>query len=245
MPHILGVIPARYASTRFPGKPLVDIQGKPMIQHVYERASQAQGMAHIVVATDDERIASVVRGFGGEVEMTSPLHRSGTERLTEVLPRYPQATHAINIQGDEPFIHVSHLEQVARLLAQPAIKLATLVRPIHDVDTLLNPNVVKVALGEGGRTLYFSRQPIPFCRSCPSHEEWLAKGCYYKHLGIYGYEREALLQYNSLSPSPLEQMESLEQLRWLAHGYAMWADVTEVEAQAIDTPEDLARLGGG
>lgn len=240
--HVLGVIPARYASSRFPGKPLVDIRGKTMVQRVYEQASRAQGLAEVVVATDDARIAEVVQRFGGKVEMTRTDHRSGTERLTEVALRYPTATHFINIQGDEPLLHVEQLEQLARILAQPEAELATLAMPIREAVWLTNPNVVKVVLGEQGQALYFSRQAIPYCRDVSNLTEWLTHASYYKHIGLYGYRRDVLLQYPTLSPSPLEQVESLEQLRWLAHGYRMQVAITEQEAVAIDTPEDLARL---
>lgn len=241
-PHIWGIIPARYASSRFPGKPLVDIRGKPMIQWVYERASQAQRLAGVAVATDDARIAAAVRGFGGRVEMTGAQHRSGTERLTEVAPRYPEATHFLNIQGDEPFVHPAQLDQLAALLVQPGVQLGTLAMHLHDPALLTNPHIVKVALGAQGQAVYFSRHPIPYCRDGASPTEWLQRFPYYKHLGLYGYRRDSLLQYPTLTPSPLEQAESLEQLRWLAHGYRMQVGLTELEAMSIDTPEDLARL---
>jgi 3-deoxy-manno-octulosonate cytidylyltransferase (CMP-KDO synthetase) len=241
-PHILGVIPARYASSRFPGKPLVDIRGKSMIQRVYEQASQSTRLAAVVVATDDARIAEEVSRFGGRVEMTNSQHRSGTERLTEVAPRFPEATHLINIQGDEPLLHAESLDRLAELLTQPATELATLAMAIQELSLLHNPNVVKVVLGEQGQALYFSRQAIPYCRDVAEPTTWLQHTVYYKHIGLYGYRRDVLLRYPQLTPSPLELAESLEQLRWLAHGYDMRVALTDQEAIAIDTPEDLARL---
>jgi len=240
--HVLGVIPARYASSRFPGKPLVDIRGKSMVQRVYERASQAQGLAQVVVATDDTRVAEAVLRFGGKVEMTRTEHGSGTERLTEVAPRYPEATHLINIQGDEPLLHIEQLDLLAEVLTQPEAELATLATPIHEVARLSNPNVVKVVLGAQGQALYFSRQAIPYCRDRKDLSDWLTHTPYYQHIGLYGYRRDVLLRYPTLSPSASEAAESLEQLRWLAHGYRMQVAITEQEALAIDTPEDLTRL---
>jgi 3-deoxy-manno-octulosonate cytidylyltransferase (CMP-KDO synthetase) len=241
-PHIIGVIPARYASSRFPGKPLVDIRGKSMIRRVYEQATQASRLADVLVATDDERIATEVASFGGKVELTSTQHHSGTERLTEVAPRYPSATHFINIQGDEPYVHPEQLDLLAALLTQPEAELATLAMRLHDPALLHNPNIVKVAMGSQGQAVYFSRHAIPYCRDGGEAADWLRRGPYFKHLGLYGYRRDVLMRYPTLSPSPLEQAESLEQLRWLAHGYRMLVGLTEQEAISIDTPEDLARL---
>jgi len=242
MAYILGVIPARYASSRFPGKPLVDIEGKPMIQRVYERAIQATKLAEVVVATDDARIAEVVKGFGGKVEMTADTHPSGTDRIAEIVPRYPAATHFINIQGDEPLIYPQQLDQLAELLLKPGVQLGTLAKQVSDYALLSRGQTVKVVRGMNGQALYFSRSLIPFLRDVENKESWPERFPFFKHIGIYGYSREALIAYPKLEKTALEQAESLEQLRWLAHGYSMQVGLTEYESPSIDTPEDLKRL---
>lgn len=239
---ILGVIPARYASTRFPGKPLVDIQGKSMIQRVYEQAIQAEGLDQVVVATDDARIFEHVRGFGGTVQLTRADHPSGTDRCAEVATHFPEAQFLLNIQGDEPFIQPEQIDLlVDTLVHHPVCTLATLAKQLIDPEALTNPNVVKVVFSETVGAIYFSRHPIPYLRGVPPLE-WLAQQTFYKHIGLYGYRRDTLLALARLSPSPLEQAESLEQLRWLENGYRIAVGITELETMGIDTPEDLVRL---
>lgn len=239
--QILGVIPARYASTRFPGKPLVDIFGKPMIQHVYERAAAILPQA--VVATDDERIFNAVEAFGGNVVMTSESHQSGTDRCAEAVDIFqaknklkPDAV--INIQGDEPFIETSQIQQLAELLTHDDVEIATLVKAIEQRENLFNPNNVKVVLGSNHEALYFSRQPIPYFRGI-DESEWINKHTYYKHIGLYGYKIETLKQITKLEKGKLEEAESLEQLRWLENNYTITTAKTEIEGIGIDTPEDL------
>ncbi len=241
---IVGIIPARYASTRFPGKPLAMIHGKPMIQRVYEQAAKA--LDHVVVATDDERIAKAVADFGGNCVMTSEHHQSGTDRCKEALLNYEQlkqltADVAINIQGDEPFIDPQQIQQLAGLFRDKTTQLATLIKPIDTPDTLFSANRVKVVTDAAGYALYFSRQAIPFIRN---HEpdQWLNHRTFYVHIGMYGYSREALMAITQLNQSGLELAESLEQLRWIENGYRIKTAVTHVEAMAIDTPDDLQKV---
>lgn len=239
---VLGVIPARYASSRFPGKPLASIHGKTMIQRVYEQAQQATKLFGLVVATDDERIRHEVERFGGQVQMTREDHESGTARLTEVADHYPEATHFLNIQGDEPYLHPDQLDQLIQTLLTPRTDLATLARPLRRVGDLQSPNVVKVVLGEQDQALYFSRAALPYCRDEDDQSQWLAQPHYFQHVGLYGFTRTALMSYPSLKPSPLESLEKLEQLRWLAHGYVIKVGITHWDSQAIDTPADLEYL---
>ncbi len=239
---IWGVIPARYASTRFPGKPLVDINGKTMIRRVYEQASKAPSLAGVVVATDDERIAEEVRGFGGNVEMTAESHQSGTERLAEVAERHPEATHFINVQGDEPFVAPDHIDQLAAVISRPEVQVGTLARRFYDSDMLHDPSIIKVVMGLKGQALYFSRLPIPYFRGKPAGDDWMKAGTFLKHIHLYGFRREVLLEYPQLAPTELEQMESLEQLRWMAHGYPIHVGMSDIESFTIETPEDLHRI---
>lgn len=240
--HIIGVIPARYASTRFPGKPLVDIMGKSMIERVYTQCKQASLLHDLVVATDDDRIYMHVEAFGGKAVMTADYHQSGTERITELLPYFPEATHFVNIQGDEPFIAPEQIDLLCRTLtARPDIQLATLLKEIDDVFYLDNPGSVKVVLNHKGEALYFSRSPIPFFRNA-TKEKWLSLHTYYRHIGIYGYTREALAEIKQLRPALLEQAESLEQLRWLYAGMRIQTALSAHESESIDTPEDLQRV---
>jgi 3-deoxy-manno-octulosonate cytidylyltransferase (CMP-KDO synthetase) len=243
--NILGVIPARYASTRFPGKPLVVIDGKSMIQRVYEQAVKCTSLAKVVVATDNEAISNHVAQFGGNVIMTGEHHRSGTERCHEVVTKLNQQgetyDYVINIQGDEPFIEPQQISQVAGCFSDPAIRLATLIRKITSKDDLVNPNVVKVVVTSHGSALLFSRSAIPFTRGS-NPEEWLSATDYYKHIGIYGYKSSVLGEIVALPPSKLEIAESLEQLRWLENGYRIQTQVTEYESIAIDTPADLLKI---
>ncbi|RUO65164.1 3-deoxy-manno-octulosonate cytidylyltransferase (CMP-KDO synthetase) [Pseudidiomarina planktonica] len=240
------VIPARYASTRLPGKPLADIAGKPMIQHVYERA-QASGAAEVIVATDDERILNMVEGFGGRAMLTSPTHESGTERLAEVIEYLALAENevVVNVQGDEPFIPPEIIRQVADNLAnQRQAPMATLAVPLANRDEVFNPNTVKVVADANGYALYFSRAPIPYSRDqfSNSDEQTLLEGVYFRHVGIYAYRAGFVLRYASWDASPLEKIESLEQLRVLWHGERIHvAEAIFNPPAGIDTPEDLAR----
>lgn len=236
----IGVIPARYASTRFPGKPLAMIGHKPMIQCVYERASMA--LEHVVVATDDERIALAVNKFGGTAIMTSTEHRSGTDRCFEAFEKSGiDADAVINIQGDEPFIDPSQIKQIASLLEDGAA-IATLVRNFDassGYTSLENPNTPKVVLADDGRALYFSRSVIPYVRGVDKGE-WPDSAHFYTHVGLYGYRSDVLAEVVKLPRSPLEIAESLEQLRWLQAGYRIMTAVTDCPTVGIDTPEDLA-----
>lgn len=249
------IIPARYGSTRFPGKPLVDISGKPMIQHVVERAQAAQAEA-VIVATDDQRIANCVEGFGGQVVMTRNDHQSGTERLAEVVHKLqcdPQ-TIIVNIQGDEPHIPVSVVKQVAQNLADnPSVSMATLACRINHINEFYNPNIVKVVTDSSGKALYFSRSALPFVRDGMLGEQEILTASeakvdfssfgYLRHIGIYAYRAEFIQRYVDMPASPLEQLESLEQLRVLYHGEQIHvAQALETPPPGIDTPEDLMKL---
>ncbi len=237
----VGIIPARYASTRFPGKPLADIGGKPMIQLVYERASSV--LPTVCVATDDRRIYDVVRAFGGRVVMTSPEHRSGTDRCHEAYTLMGEPYEVIvNIQGDEPFVHPSQIETLQACFADPHTQIATLARPLtgRHADALADPNTVKVVMDNQGRALYFSRSPIPYLRGADP-AEWTKRHTYYKHIGIYAYRSELLQEITTMPRSPLEIAESLEQLRWIENGLHIKVGLTEIETVGVDTPADLER----
>ncbi|OKL38648.1 3-deoxy-manno-octulosonate cytidylyltransferase [Pontibacter flavimaris] len=239
--EVLGIIPARYASTRFPGKPLTDIQGKSMIQRVYEQAKKSS-LAEVIVATDDTRILDHVQGFGGKAVMTGSQHQSGTDRCFEAYKLHNQPyEYIINIQGDEPFIHPEQIDLVARCFERPQTQLATLVKKVETAEELFNVNSPKVVLNQSREALYFSRQPIPYCRNVPS-DIWHKQHTYYKHIGIYGYRADILEQITQLPPSALELAESLEQLRWLEHGFRITTALTHHETIGIDTPEDLERV---
>ena len=238
---VLGVIPARFASSRFPGKPLVMLQGKTMVQRVYEQSMQSAVLSKVVVATDDARIADAVSAFGGNVIMTSPDHLSGTDRCAEALVKMEGVFDAvINIQGDEPFIDPKQIDLVGEALRQKGVQIATLVKVVQNQEELTNVNSPKVVLSANGDALYFSRQPIPFMKGY-AVQDWLNHHTYYKHIGIYGYKAEVLPLLTKLPQGKLEQCESLEQLRWLEHGYRIRASITDVETIAIDTPDDLAK----
>lgn len=237
---ILGIIPARYASTRFPGKPLAMIKGKPMVQRVYEQALKAN-LAEVVVATDDDRIAEVVRNFGGNVVMTSTDHPSGTDRCAEAMAKYKSGWDAvINIQGDEPYIHPNQINILADILRRNDVEIGTLIKVISSSEELLNVNTPKVVIDEIGNALYFSRQPIPYKKGAES-SEWLKHHIYYKHIGIYGYKATVLPKLTQLKQSSLEIAESLEQLRWLENGYRIATGITVEETIAVDTPDDLLK----
>lgn len=236
---ILGVIPARYASSRFPGKPLVDIHGKSMIRRVYEQAVSAEVFSSVVVATDDQRIYDHVIDFGGRVIMTLPSHETGTERCMEALQKSGTEYDAVvNVQGDEPYLHIEQVREVCSIIARPDVEIATLVKRIHDADTILNPNRVKVVLNDRNEALYFSRSPIPYARE-RSIEEWLGPYDYYKHIGLYAYKAETLIEIVHMEPGTLEQTERLEQLRWLERGKRIVCGLTRHESFGVDTPDDL------
>jgi 3-deoxy-manno-octulosonate cytidylyltransferase (CMP-KDO synthetase) len=235
--RIIGIIPARYQSSRFPGKPLVEIKGKTMIRRVYEQASLCSDLSEVIVATDDSRIFNHVKQFGGKAVMTSPQHQSGTERCAEVLNQI-SCEAVINIQGDEPFINPLQIKQVAQLLKNGST-IATLIKKIEDIKILKNPNIPKVVIDKTGKALYFSRAAIPYVRD---GEEPLKTHVFYKHIGIYGYFSETLKEIVKLKPSPLETAEKLEQLRWLEHGFSIQTAETQIETHGIDTPEDLERI---
>lgn len=237
---VVGIIPARYASTRFPGKPLALIKGKPMIQRVYEQALKAK-LDAVVVATDDVRIADAVMDFGGQYVMTDPNHRSGTDRCREALDLLETRFDAvINIQGDEPFIDPRQIEMIRDLISRDDTMLASLVKRIEDEDELFSPNTVKVVMDHKGNSLYFSRNPIPFLRNV-DRNEWLEKGVFYKHIGIYAYKADTLRQVAAMRPTTLEQAESLEQLRWLENGLQIRMGITKEENVSIDEPNDIVK----
>lgn len=239
--NILGIIPARWASTRFPGKPLALIAGKPLVQHVWERASEARQLQRVIVATDDKRIARAVREFGGDVVLTDPDHPSGTDRLAEVARKIVKADALINIQGDEPLIDPHLIDRLAKTLASAHPPDMVTAASLFNGDPS-NPNIVKVVLGKNGDALYFSRSPIPFPRDATSSSP------IYRHIGLYGFQRKFLLQFVRWPQSDLEKTEQLEQLRALENGAVIRVLITEHEAIGVDTPEDIAlvekRLGG-
>ncbi|GAB2940503.1 3-deoxy-manno-octulosonate cytidylyltransferase [Hymenobacter coalescens] len=236
----IGIIPARYASTRLPGKPLIDLGGKTMIQRVVEQARQA-ALSRVVVATDDERILRHVQDFGGEAVMTRPEHPSGTDRVWEAYDQLGvTADCVVNIQGDEPFVQPAQIDALLALFADAGTQIGTLVKPVVSQEELLSPHLPKVVLGAQGEALYFSRQPIPYLRQYPE-VEWLQHHCYLRHLGLYAYRPAVLEQLTRLAPAPLELAESLEQLRWLTHGYQIRTAETELATIGIDTPEDVTR----
>jgi 3-deoxy-manno-octulosonate cytidylyltransferase (CMP-KDO synthetase) len=237
----LGIIPARYASTRFPGKPLVQINGKSMIQRVYEQAGKAAALSQVVVATDDERIAEEVRSFGGQYVITSADHLSGTDRCAEVAGILPEFDVIINIQGDEPYIDPGQIDLLASCFEDKTVQLATLIKEIHHEGELFNQNIPKVLLNTSGEAIYFSRQTIPYIRNAEP-ENWLSAHQFYKHIGIYGYTRKTLLEITGLPPSSLELAEGLEQLRWIENNYKIQTRITSIETIAIDTPEDLEKI---
>ncbi len=235
-----GVIPARYASTRFPGKPLAVLGGKTVIQRVYEKVAGTLGEAY--VATDDKRILDAVEAFGGRAVMTSSSHKSGTDRIEEAVEVLGKNWDVIvNVQGDEPFIHASQIEALCRCFDDEATEIATLGKPFgNDMVAVSNPNSPKIVVDNRGYAMYFSRSVIPYVRGC-GVETWADSFPYLKHIGVYAYRREVLKAITQLPQSALEKAESLEQLRWLQNGYRIKVGLTEVETVGIDTPDDLKR----
>ncbi len=240
---VVGIIPARYASTRFPGKPLVKIAGKTMIERVYTQSKKA--LEHVFVATDDERIFKEVIRFGGQVVMTRKDHPSGTDRLAEAIDIINSSqTEAfdivVNIQGDEPFIYPEQILSVVACFKQSKTEIATLVKPIINTEDIFNENKPKVLINKKKEALAFSRSPIPFFRGKPQNE-WVNSHRYFKHIGLYAYKTEVLKKIAALKPSPIEMAESLEQMRWLENGYKIRVEETEFESIGIDTKKDLKK----
>ena len=243
--NILGVIPARYASTRFPGKPLVMINGLTMIERVYVQASKSSSIKKVIVATDDEKIVDAVKAFGGNVVITSATHRSGTDRCAEVLEKEEGNWEVvINIQGDEPFIEPGQIDLLASCFSDTSVQIATLIKKISNLTELSNPNTPKVIVDHHSNAIYFSRQAIPYIKGFP-FEQWLDHSTFYKHIGIYAYRAETLNRLVKFPLGKLEKVESLEQLRWIENGFTIRTAITEVETSAIDTPEDLAKILAG
>ena len=240
---ILGIIPARYASTRFPGKPLTIINGKSMIQRVYEQSMKSKLLSDVVVATDDQRIYDAVNAFGGKVMMTSTEHNSGTDRCCEIVEKINDKYDAVvNIQGDEPFINPEQINQIAELISLEDSQIASLCKPIKDKEELFDNNVVKVVFNINGDALYFSRHTIPFLRKVDKDEQlWLTTRTFYKHIGIYAYKTDVLMNIAKLKQSGLEIAECLEQLRWIENSYKIKMGVTEYESYSIDTPQDVEK----
>jgi 3-deoxy-manno-octulosonate cytidylyltransferase (CMP-KDO synthetase) len=237
-PKVVAVIPARYASTRFPGKMMASIAGKPMIQRVWERTQTARSVTRTIVATDDERIRKAVEGFGGEAQMTRPEHRSGTERIAEVAARV-EGEIFVNVQGDEPLLEPGAVDAaVAALLEEPPASVATVATPIQTANDIVDPNVVKTVLDFEGYALYFSRAPIPWVRD----EVHRVHARHLKHLGLYVFERSALLEFPTLPPGDLERAEQLEQLRWLENGWKIRVAEVPYDSVSVDVPEDVARV---
>jgi len=238
---IIGIIPARYGSTRFPGKPLALLGGKPVVQWVYEKSAMA--VETVYIATDDERIYNCAKDFGGRVVMTSGAHHSGTDRCAEALEiiemqNKQQYDIVINIQGDEPFIDPSQIDQLIKLFAAPVTQIATLAKEISDITDIFNPNKPKLVKDINSFALLFSRSPIPYIRGIKM-DEWPGDHKFFKHIGIYAYLTNVLCKLTLLTPSELEIAESLEQLRWLENGYRIKVGLTTFEGIGIDTPDDL------
>ncbi|HCD65516.1 MAG TPA: 3-deoxy-manno-octulosonate cytidylyltransferase [Prevotella sp.] len=235
----IGIIPARYASTRFPGKPLALLGGKPVIQHVYEKVAAVLETAY--VATDDERIYDVVKSFGGQVVMTRTDHKSGTDRIEEAIEKIGgEWDVVVNVQGDEPFVAKSQLDTICHCFDDPTTQIATLGKPFESMEAVQNPNSPKIVVDNMGFAMYFSRSVIPYVRG-KEESSWLTHYPFLKHLGIYAYRKDVLRQVTQLPQSSLEIAESLEQLRWLQNGFKIKVGTTDVETVGIDTPQDLER----
>lgn len=239
---VIGVIPSRYGSSRFPGKPLVEIKGKSMIQRVYERSIKSDILDDLVVATDDERIYQHVLKFGGRAVMTSMDHQSGTDRCLEAMQKTEgDFDIIINIQGDEPFIDPSQITDVVTCFNDEETDIATLVKKMHNADELFNPSMVKVVINNKDQAMYFSRSVIPHLYGVPE-DQWTQQYEFLEHVGIYGYTKKALMEITQLPISSLEVHEKLEQLRWLENGYTIKVGYTDVESESVDTKEDLERI---
>ena len=245
--NIIGIIPSRYASTRFPGKPLAMINGKSMVQRVYEQALKTHNLSNVVVATDDDRIFNHVNSFGGKAIMTSTMHTNGTSRCLEVLKIMEQQQTTvtidavINIQGDEPFIRPEDIDNLTTLFSDSKVDIATLAIKISQPDEIIDPNTVKVVFDVNKFALYFSRQAIPFVREAQT-DQWQIHHNFFKHIGLYGYRTDILNKIALLPPSPLESSEKLEQLRWLENGFRIKVKTTDFESLSVDTPDDLKKI---
>ena len=240
----IGIIPSRFASTRFPGKPLADINGKTMIERVYEQAKKS--LQYVYVATDNNKIANEVKRFGGSVVMTSADHQSGTDRLAEAIEKIQKDTNTffdvvINIQGDEPFIQPQQIDEIKSCFNNPLAQIATLIKKIDNNEDLFDINKPKVVINENMQAIYFSRSPIPFLRNIEK-SQWHLKHDFYKHIGIYAYKTDSLKKLTELKQTPLEIAESLEQLRWIENKYVVYTAITDFESFGIDTPEDLNKI---
>ena len=234
---ILGIIPARYSSSRFPGKPLIDLKGKSMIERVYFGAKKCKLIDKVLVATDDERIEQHVKGFGGDVELTSEHHRSGTERCAEIIEKYQDFDVVLNIQGDEPLINPHHLETILALFENQDTEIGTLITSFTSFEEIENKNRIKVVIGKNGNALYFSRSIIPF-------QEWKVRDftSYKKHIGVYAFRSDVLKRISAYGPCNIETQESLEQLRWLYHGHTITTAFIDEPTPNIDVPEDVQRV---
>lgn len=245
--QILAIIPARYQSSRFPGKPLVDIHGKSMVQRTYEQALKASSLLKVVVATDDKRIFDHVISFGGNVVMTSGNHPSGSDRCNEALQIVHQQNKAvtfdvvINVQGDEPYIKPEQINLVADCFKNQGTQIATLVKKINSIEELFSAGIAKVLLNKNSEAICFSRQAIPHIRQV-AENDWLKHHTFYKHIGIYGYRTDTLKKITQLPPSAIENAEALEQMRWIENGYKVKVAETEFDSKAVDTPDDLKKL---
>ncbi len=237
---VLGIIPARYGSSRFPGKPLIDLKGKTMIQRVYEGAKKSTLLSDVIVATDDQRIVEAVKSFGGKVMMTKDSHPSGTDRCGEIAAHFEDIDVVINIQGDEPLVDFRQLDALIKVFEETAVQIATLgIRDI-DMEAIMNPNRIKVVVNNDNYALYFSRSPIP--NFANSKENPLTQYPYLRHIGLYAYRTETLKEIIKLAPTALEQIESLEQLRWLFYGFPIKVVETSIETPNIDVPEDVEKV---
>jgi 3-deoxy-manno-octulosonate cytidylyltransferase (CMP-KDO synthetase) len=239
---IVGIIPARYASSRFPGKPLIDIEGMTMIRRVYEQAKKSTALNRIVVATDDERIREHVFSFGGEAVMTAGYHPSGTDRCWEALQQIePSYDYVINIQGDEPFIDPAQINALAGVLQDGSVEIATLMIPVNNSTVLFDPGEAKIVVNDKMEALYFSRGVIPYFKGIDP-TEWHLHHQYFRHVGMYAYRSDILAQITKLGVSSLERAESLEQLRWIQHGFTIQCAITSIESHCIDSPEDIVKV---
>lgn len=239
---ILAIIPARYGSTRLPGKPLIEVKGKTIIQRVYERVAMSECIDEVIVATDNEDILNHVRNFGGHAIMTKADHPNGSSRCAEVASHRPEFDYVLNVQGDEPLINPKQIDQLCSFIQQkPEYQIATLVKKIDRQDELDDPSVAKVVMAQDDRVLYFSRSAIPFIRNHPKNQ-WMDHYDFHKHVGLYAFRKEILMQVGRLEQSSLEMAEMLEQTNWLYQGFDIYASVTDIESIGIDTPADLELL---